>query len=57
MQAMRLMFNVLEKKSSNHFSCMITNNEVNNTISKTKPSTDDADNNKYRIWHSQHASY
>jgi hypothetical protein len=57
MHAMRLMFNVLENKSSNHFNCIITNNEVNNTISKTKPSTNDTDNNKYKIWQSQYASY
>lgn len=58
MQAMRLMFNVLEKKSSNHFiNCTITNNEVNNAILKTKPSTNNADNNKYKLWQSQYESY
>lgn len=57
MQAMRLMFNVLENKSNNHFNCMITNNEVNDTISKTKPSINNADYNKYKIWQSQYASY
>lgn len=56
MQAMRLIFQVLEKKPGNNINFTITNKEVNNAISKTKPSTSEADNNKYTIWQSQYAS-
>lgn len=56
MQAMRSIFQVLEKKSGNNIKFKITTKDVNNAISKTKPSTSEADNNKYKIWQSQYAS-
>jgi len=56
MQAMRSIFQVLEKKSGNNIKFIITTKDVNNAISKTKPSTSEADNNKYKIWQSQYAS-
>jgi len=56
MQAMRSIFQVLEKKTDNKINFTITTKEVNNAISKTKPSTSEADNNKYKIWQSQYAS-
>ncbi|XP_001946749.2 katanin p60 ATPase-containing subunit A-like 2 [Acyrthosiphon pisum] len=56
MQAMRSIFQVLEKKPGNNINFTITTKEVINAISKTKPSTSEADNNKYKIWQSQYAS-
>ncbi|KAE9535578.1 hypothetical protein AGLY_007479 [Aphis glycines] len=56
MQAMRSIFQVLEKKADNKINFTITTKDVNNAISKTKPSTSEADNNKYKIWQSQYAS-
>lgn len=56
MQAMRSIFQVLEKKPGNNIKFTITTKEVSNVISKTKPSTSDADNNKYKVWQSQYAS-
>lgn len=57
MQAMRIIFNGLENKSSNNLNLTITTNDVNNSISKTKPSISEADNNKYKVWQSQYASH
>lgn len=57
MQAMRSIFNILEKKSSNSLNFTITTRDVINSIIKTKPSTSDTDNNKYKLWQSQYASY
>lgn len=57
MQAMRSVFKVLENKTSNNYHLTITTKDVDNAISKTKPSTSDADNNKYKVWQSQYASY
>lgn len=57
MQAMRSIFNVLEKKSSISLNFTITTKDVINAIIKTKPSTSDTDNNKYKVWQSQYASY
>lgn len=56
MQAMRSIFQVLEKKLGNTINFTITTKEVKNAISRTKPSTSEADNNKYKIWQSQYAS-
>jgi len=56
MQAMRSIFHVLEKKPGNNINFTITTKEVTNAISKTKPSTSEVDNNKYKMWQSQYAS-
>lgn len=57
MQAMRSIFNSLEKKLSNTLSFTIATKDVINSIVKTKPSTSDTDNNKFKVWQSQYASY
>jgi hypothetical protein len=56
MQAMRSIFQVLEKKTGNNINFTITTKEVKNAISITKPSTSETDNNKYKIWQSQYSS-
>lgn len=57
MHAMRSIFHVLENKSNNKLDFTITTEDVSNSISKTKPSTSDANNNKYKVWQSQYESY
>jgi len=57
MQAMRSVFNGLEKKSSNNLNFTITSEDVFKTISKIKPSTSDVQNNKYKEWQSQYAAH
>lgn len=54
MQAMRSAFEVLENKSNKHLNFTITTADVFDSISKTKPSTSDTDNNKYKDWQSQY---
>lgn len=57
MHAMRSIFNALENNSSSNIDLTITTKDVDDSISKTKPSTTDADNNKYKIWQSQYESH
>lgn len=57
MQAMRSIFKILENKLNKILNFTITTQDVEISISKTKPSTSDADNNKYKVWQSQYASH
>lgn len=60
MQAMRLVFDTLENKSksnNNNLHFTIMTKDVENSITKIKPSTSATDNNKYEVWHSQYESY
>lgn len=61
MQAMRLVFDTLENKSksnnNNNLHFTIMTKDVENSITKIKPSTSATDNNKYEVWHSQYESH
>lgn len=58
MQAMRSIFDILENKSTNNnLNYTIKTQDVENSISKSRPSISDSDSNKYKVWQSQYASY